>query len=51
MPSTRGTIAVVTDELEWIARIVGDLHILADVPHLQFLQPERIDLGFFANWR
>jgi signal transduction histidine kinase len=44
----RGTIAVVTDELERMARIVGDLHILADVPHPQFLQPERIDLEFFV---
>ncbi|GIG91377.1 sensor histidine kinase [Plantactinospora endophytica] len=44
----RGTIAVVTDELERMARIVGDLHILADVPHPHFLQPERIDLELFV---
>ena len=30
-----------------MGRIVGDLQLLADVAHPQFLQPERIDLELF----
>ncbi len=44
----RRTIAIVSDELERMGRIVGDLHLLADVEHPQFLQPERIDLELFV---
>ncbi|BCB88264.1 sensor histidine kinase [Phytohabitans suffuscus] len=44
----RRTIAIVSDELERMGRIVGDLHLLADVAHPQFLQPERIDLELFV---
>lgn len=42
------TIALISDELDRMGRIVGDLHLLADVPHPQFLQPERIDLETFV---
>ncbi|MFD0747290.1 HAMP domain-containing protein [Phytohabitans flavus] len=44
----RRTIAIVSDELERMGRIVGDLHLLADVAHPQFLQPEWIDLEIFV---
>ena len=44
----RRTIALVSDELERMGRIVGDLQLLADVEHPQFLQPERIDLEPFV---
>lgn len=38
------TIALVTDELGRMARIVDDLRLLADAGHGDFLQPEAIDL-------
>ncbi|WP_326562141.1 sensor histidine kinase [Micromonospora sp. NBC_01796] len=47
-PEWRSTIALVTDELERMGRIVGDLQLLADVAHPQFLQPERIDVELFV---
>ena len=46
-PEWRSTIALVTDELVRMGRIVGDLQLLADVAHPQFLQLERIDLELF----
>lgn len=41
----RGTIALVTDELGRMGRIVDDLRLLADAGQGEFLQPEDVDLA------
>ncbi|MFB6391782.1 ATP-binding protein [Polymorphospora sp. 2-325] len=46
-PQWRGTIALVSDELVRMGRIVNDLQLLADVDHPRFIQRERIDLETF----
>ncbi len=45
----RRTVELITDELERMGRIVDDLRLLAEVEHLDFIQPERIDLSGFAD--
>jgi signal transduction histidine kinase len=45
----RATIALVTDELARMGRIVGDLQLLADREQPDFLRPEPIDLELFAH--
>ncbi len=45
----RRTVALVTDELERMGRIVDDLRLLAEAGHPDFLQPERIDLAGLAT--
>jgi two-component system, OmpR family, sensor kinase len=44
-PDHRGTIALVTDELGRMGRIVDDLRLLADAGLGDFLQPEQVDLA------
>lgn len=39
------TVALVTDELERMGRIVDDLRLFAEVEHPDFLHPEQIDLA------
>ncbi len=41
-------IALAIDEVERMSRIVEDLRLLADSPHSDFLQPERIELAGFT---
>jgi two-component system OmpR family sensor kinase len=43
------TIALVTDELERMGRIVEDLRLLADSAHPDFLRLEKIELSSFVN--
>jgi two-component system OmpR family sensor kinase len=43
------TIALVTDELERMGRIVEDLRLLADTAHPDFLRLEQIELAGFVN--
>ena len=44
----RATVALVTDELDRMARIVDDLQVLADARQLDFIQPEPIALRPFV---
>jgi signal transduction histidine kinase len=43
------TIALVTDEVDRMARIVTDLQVLADAEHPDFVRRERIDLEPFTH--
>lgn len=45
----RATIALVTDELSRMGRIVDDLRLLADAGLGDFLQPEDVDLGVLRD--
>jgi two-component system OmpR family sensor kinase len=45
----RGTIALVMDELDRIARMIDDLEALAEAERPDFLRPEWIDLTLFAH--
>jgi signal transduction histidine kinase len=44
-----GTIAMLTDELERMGRIVEDLRLLADTAHPDFLRIEPVDLHSFTH--
>ena len=45
----RATVALVTDEIDRMGRIVKDLQVLADAEHPDFVRPEAIDLDPFAH--
>jgi two-component system OmpR family sensor kinase len=45
----RRAIALVMDELDRIARMIGDLELLAEAERPDFLQPESIDVTLFAH--
>ena len=45
----RRTIALVLGELDRMGRIVDDLQLLAEAEHSDFLHPEPIDIGLFAQ--
>jgi signal transduction histidine kinase len=45
----RETIALVVDELDRMARIVGDLQVLADAEQPDFLRPELVQLALFSH--